>query len=162
MEIQASGYVDGRCTPWWTLFGPAPNNAYLISPYGVVAAKHGWFDRSPDDMACDLENYLNGPGTCGGTTGGNGSFTLNFVGDTIAYGAPGETLYVEATLENPSADPVDIEIKRLVESVPAGWTTSMCIDICYATSVETTTIQVPAGASPLLSLIHISAPTRPY
>ncbi|MBL7827430.1 MAG: T9SS type A sorting domain-containing protein [Saprospiraceae bacterium] len=149
IDIDAPILVDGPCNEWWSTFGPAPNNAYLINPQGIVVAKHAWFNRSPDDMSCDIDKYFNPTANCGGTGGSPGSFTFNFLTDTIAYGAPGDALYVEAELKNPSNNPVNIEIKRMVENIPDQWTTSMCIDICYSTAVDYTTIQIPAGGSQL-------------
>ncbi|MFN0176190.1 MAG: deiodinase-like protein [Saprospiraceae bacterium] len=147
MNIQAPVYVDGPCNEWWSVFGPAPNNAYLISPEGIVLAKHGWFHRSPDDMLCDIEKYLQPATDCGNSSGNFGSFTIQWVTDSIAYGLPGDPVYVETLLENPTAYPVNIEIKRMIETVPAGWTTAMCIDICYAPTADYTTIQIPPGSS---------------
>lgn len=36
--------VDGASNAWWNTFGPAPNNAVLVSPDGVVLASEGWFN----------------------------------------------------------------------------------------------------------------------
>lgn len=158
MSINAPIYVDGPCNSWWSVFGPAPNNAYLIDPDGIVVAKHGWFNRAPDDMMCDIEHYFDPNEDCGNTSGQTGTFTFSLLHDTISYGLPGEALYVEAELKNPTAYPVNIEVKRMIENVPAGWTTAMCIDICYAPSVEYTTIQVPANGSQLFIMDFFTDP----
>jgi hypothetical protein len=49
--------IDGPCNSWWETFGPAPNNAYLIKPNGIVYKKHGWFDN-PDDIIADINALL--------------------------------------------------------------------------------------------------------
>ncbi|MFN0212985.1 MAG: deiodinase-like protein [Saprospiraceae bacterium] len=158
MDINAPVYIDGPCNEWWYSFGPAPNNAYLIGTDGVVAAKHGWFNRSPDDMLCDIEQYID-PGTNCGNSGGNfGQFSFHLLADTISYGSPGDVLYVEALLENPTSFPVNIEIKRMIENVPPGWTTAMCIDICYPPTTDYTTIQIPAGGSQLFIMDFFTSP----
>ncbi|MEZ4893992.1 MAG: deiodinase-like protein [Saprospiraceae bacterium] len=158
LDIYAPVFVDGPCNNWWSVFGPAPNNAYLISPEGIVVAKHGWFNRAPDNMECDIENFLNGNTDCVSSGGSNGKFSFRLLSDSIANGSPGDVLYVEALLENTTSDPVDIEIKRLAENVPAGWSTSMCIDICYATTVDYTTIQIPAGETQLFIMDFFTDP----
>lgn len=148
-SIDAPILVDGPCNPWWATFGPAPNNAYLINSEGIVAAKHAWFNRTPEDMFCDIEQLFTPGTTCGGTGAGQGAFTFSFLTDTIAYGAPGDALYVEAELKNPTSNPVNIEIKRMIENIPDDWASSMCIDICYNTTTDYTTIQIPAGGEQL-------------
>ncbi len=161
MSINAPVYVDGPCNLWWSVFGPAPNNAYLIDPNGIVVAKHGWFNRAPDDMTCDIKRYFDPNASCGSTGGQTGMFSFNLVNDTIAYGLPGETVYVQAALKNPTAYPVNIEVKRMIENVPAGWSTAMCIDICYAPSVDYTTIQVPANSTQLFIMDFFTDPLLP-
>lgn len=161
MSINAPIYVDGPCNQWWSVFGPAPNNAYLIDPNGIVVAKHGWFNRSPDDMTCDIMKYFDPNASCGSTGGQTGMFTFSLSNDTIAYGLPGETVYVEAELKNPSTYPVNIEVKRMIENVPAGWMTAMCIDICYAPSVDYTTIQIPANSTQLFIMDFFTDPLLP-
>jgi hypothetical protein len=57
-QLTASILIDGPCNEWWLNFGPAPNNAYLIKPDGVIYKKHGWFDKNPDNIATDINSLL--------------------------------------------------------------------------------------------------------
>jgi len=50
--------IDGTCNTWWQNFGPAPNNAYLIKPNGVVFKKEAWFDKAPDNINTDINALL--------------------------------------------------------------------------------------------------------
>lgn len=51
--------IDGPCNEFWTHFGPAPNNAYLINPKnGTVYCKHGWFDKAPNTMSPCIDQLL--------------------------------------------------------------------------------------------------------
>jgi hypothetical protein len=50
--------LDGPCNEWLLNFGPAPNNAYLIKPNGVIFKKHAWFDKNPDNIVNDIETLL--------------------------------------------------------------------------------------------------------
>jgi hypothetical protein len=50
--------IDGPCNEWWLNFGPAPNNAYLIKPDGVVAVKNGWFINPPQEWRNDIDSVL--------------------------------------------------------------------------------------------------------
>ena len=52
--------IDGPCNAWWLNFGPAPNNAYLIWPNGVIYKKHGWFDKAPENIMTDINSMLTG------------------------------------------------------------------------------------------------------
>jgi hypothetical protein len=133
--------VDGPCNNWWLNYGPAPNNAYLIDTNGIVFAKHGWFNRPPDNMYCDIDSLL-------GTSSGNcilytndGSFSFGLDDDSIAYGLPGETLGVHGSLVNlSSTDNVVIDIIKRQWSLPSGWQSAICADICYAATVDSTRI----------------------
>ena len=58
MSISYEVLIDGPCNRWWNTFGPAPNNAYLIEPNGVIFAKHGWFNKLPFDMSADIDSLL--------------------------------------------------------------------------------------------------------
>jgi hypothetical protein len=59
MNIQPKVLIDGPCNNWWSNFGPAPNNAYLIHPKGTVFAKHGWYDKAPLNIQNDISSLLN-------------------------------------------------------------------------------------------------------
>jgi len=129
--------IDGPCNPWWEHFGPAPNNATLIRPDGVAAARQPWFDKAPDNIYCAIDSLLGtGSGLCT-AYGNNGTFGFKLIGDSTATGAPGQTLAVEAMLKNQSAAQnavIDIVIRQ--SSMPAGWTTALCADVCYAPGVD--------------------------
>lgn len=58
MNITHRVLIDGPCNSWWLTFGPAPNNAYLIDPNGIVFAKHGWFNKLPHNMMSDMDSLL--------------------------------------------------------------------------------------------------------
>jgi hypothetical protein len=141
--------VDGPCNNWWSFFGPAPNNAYLIDTNGIVQAKQGWFNRNPDNMWCEIDSLL---GTNSGnclTVGNNGTFSYTLVpGDSIAYGSPGDVLSVHGILKNLSlTDNVEIMISKQFVNVPADWTTALCADICYAPTVTSTNVIIQPGDS---------------
>lgn len=51
--------IDGPCNEYWTTFGEAPNNAYLINPLnGTIYCKHGWFNQAPNDMGTCISSLL--------------------------------------------------------------------------------------------------------
>ena len=146
LEFNVPILIDGPCNNWWLTYGPAPNNAYLISPEGIVWAKHGWFDKFPDDIFCDLNTFMDLGDPCDATQ--DGLFEFYLTGDSTdstAVGDAGTTLYVTGGLENVSDNPVLIEIKRLSEDVPAGWATSMCTDICLSPTMDTTSVLLEGG-----------------
>jgi len=143
-------YLDGPCNAWLDYFGPAPNNAYLIDTNGVIFAKHGWFHKQPaHNIYDDIDSLLYGSTSGGGST--NGSFEL-VVTDSNAYGNPGQTLYAYAQLENNSSEDVIIDMIREVESLPVGWTTSMCVDVCYPETTDSATLLLAAGTSKLYTM----------
>ena len=143
LTIDAPLLIDGPCNEWWSYYGPAPNNAYLIDTTGIVFSKHAWFDRFPDDIVCDIDSMLGNPTSC--VTAANGTFTLVLTSDTVAQGTPGETIYCTADIVNNSGADVLVQVRRLQNNIPGGWATSMCLDACLPSHVDTTTVLVPAG-----------------
>ncbi len=130
-SINAPVYIDGPCNEWWHAYGPAPNNAYIIDTDGRVLSKHGWFDRNPDDIFCNLDSLLNTTSNLCGTVG-NGNFSINVV-NTANIGMPGDILYDYVDIINPNITEVNIFIKKIETEIPLLWTTSFCADVCYGT-----------------------------
>lgn len=54
--------IDGTGNEFWNNFGPAPNNAYLITATGMVFAKYGWFSRSEIQLLQDIPILLSSVG----------------------------------------------------------------------------------------------------
>jgi hypothetical protein len=136
--------VDGPCNPWWTNFGPAPNNAYLIDTNGIVSAKHGWFHRTPDNMWCEIDSLL---GTSSGNciiAGNNGAFSVTLDnGDSSVTGTAGNVLEIHMTITNNSlTDNVELNISKYQMMIPTGWQTALCLDICYTTSVTSANVTI--------------------
>lgn len=50
--------LDDSANSYWSTFGPAPNNAYLLKPNGEVFAKYGWFDQSKYVVRNDINTLL--------------------------------------------------------------------------------------------------------
>jgi hypothetical protein len=147
ISILAPIYIDGPCNNWWSTYGPAPNNSYLIDTNGVVVSKHGWFDKYPDNIYCDIDSLL---GTTSGNcipVGGNSSYTFRLQSADTMYDFPGTTISVDGELENTGTQDILINAKRLTNNMPAGWASSMCIDVCYATSTDSVVFLLPAGAT---------------
>lgn len=151
LTIPVPVLVDGPCNEWWTHFGPAPNNAYLIDTTGVVYAHHGWINRSPNDMSADIDSLLKGAPRGDGARGGGG-FTLSVAStDTIA-GRPGDILTAEASIVNNTAAPVEILVKRLSVSIPPGWQSAMCMDLCYPPDADSAILVVAPGGHQTFNL----------
>ena len=150
LDVEIPVLLDGPCNSWWSTFGPAPNNAYLIDTNGIVIAKHGWFNRLPNDMACDIRMYLYDENCDDSNL--DGHFTFELQGSSHVDGNAGEVLYVYGDMENPSDYDVEIEMRRLVEDLPFGWETSMCVDVCYPADQSAATIILPAGEAKLFTM----------
>jgi len=142
--------VDGVCNHWWLSYGPAANNAYLISPSGVVVTQHVWFNMAPNDLWCDLADYLNESNDYCNDAGINGDFSISFLqqGQNTTYGIPGETLTISTLIQNLSdTENVQIEIEREEVYAQEDWLTALCIDVCYSPSVSSATVTIPPGGS---------------
>jgi hypothetical protein len=144
-------FIDGPCNEWWSAFGPAPNNAYIINTNGVVVSKHGWFHKSPDDIFCDLDSILNvNKGLCSGTST-PGTFTVNVL-NAYANGKPGAILYDYAEIINISPDPVTVKTKKIQTILPVNWMTAFCADVCYTTVDDSIQFSVAPYDTLLFSL----------
>jgi hypothetical protein len=145
LTVPVNVYLDGPCNQWWNYYGPAPNNAYLINTDGTVFAKHGWFDKFPENIICDIDSLLGNPVSCTGT-GASGFFNFNMITGTTVYGSPGSTITLSGELVNSGTTDVIVDIYRLQNNMPSGWASSLCADVCYPTTTDTATIMIPAGS----------------
>lgn len=144
VSLLAPVFIDGPCNNWWAHYGPAPNNAYLIDTTGVVFVKHGWYDKFPDNIVCDIDSLLGNPVTCGNQNGG-GNFNFSLTSNDTIRGVPGSTITFSGELVNNSTSDVIVDIYRLQNNLPFGWASSLCADVCYPTTTDTATIIIPAG-----------------
>jgi hypothetical protein len=101
--------------------------------------KHGWFNQFPNNIYCELDSVLGiTTGLCNPVTG-SGSFVFVPVAP-IVYGSPGQSIYGLGDLINISSTDVRIAVVKLQENYASGWDASFCMSICYATTVDSTTI----------------------
>lgn len=157
LQVDAPVYIDGPCNEWWNVFGPAPNNAFLIDTAGRVFAKHGWFHRNPDNIRFDIARLFGEDLPQLDSAGGFFQFTLQ--SPSIVVGPVNETLYATAELWNNSDAPVEIGIGRQPVSVPEGWSTALCTDICLDTGTTTTSLMLEPGGKQLFTLYIYSGST---
>ena len=143
LQVDAPIYLDGPCNEWWNYYGPQPNNAYLIATDGTIYAHHDWFDRSPDDIECDIDNLLGTPTNCTQTFGG--TFALELISNDTVFGQGGTTIYTHARLFNTGNEDAQVMVWKMQESLPTGWSSSLCLDVCYLPNVDTAVVVVPAG-----------------
>ncbi|HZG00261.1 MAG TPA: T9SS type A sorting domain-containing protein [Chitinophagales bacterium] len=148
LNIQAPVFIDGPCNEWWLNYGPAPNNATLIDANGLVYAKHGWYDKFPRDISCDITYLLGLPPDCD-TIGTAGTFAFNLISNDTMTGPAGTVVSIEAELINNSSEDVVIGMKRVQEQLPSGWESAFCLDVCYPTNVDSVTVLIAAGDTQL-------------
>ena len=141
--IGAPIFIDQPCNEWWSKFGPAPNNAYLIDTNGRVFSKHGWFNKFPNNMACDIDSILHLPSSCASSNNPTGTFQFkSMAGEDTAIGTIGSTLYAKGTIRNNSSQNVVVQITRKQVITPNDWSNSMCIIQCLAETDDQTTVEL--------------------
>jgi hypothetical protein len=154
VNLNVPVFIDGPFNEWWNNFGPAPNNSYLIDTNGKVLSKHAWFDKSPDDIFCDLDSLLNfNSSNC--SVVGNGTFGINVL-NTSVNGNPGRILYNYVDIYNNSTSDVTILIKSLQKNLPADWETAYCADICYSPGTDSIVVSINSGDTMHFSLDFIT------
>ncbi len=75
------------------------------------------------------------------------NFAYTYDVDSIEYAQPGNTITVHATISNLTANALTLDIVRAENNIPAGWETSMCIDICLPPNANSSVLYLPAYAS---------------
>jgi hypothetical protein len=143
MTINVPVFIDGPCNNFWSVYGPVPNNAYLIKPDGIIFAKHGWFDRNPTDyIICDIDSLLyNTPCSLGS---GTGNFSIHQK-DSLVTGIAGSILYGFTDIINHTATDITVSAKKLQKNYSSNWQTAFCADVCYSPSDDSITFTVPAN-----------------
>ncbi len=156
MTINVPVFIDGPCNNWWSTYGPAPNNAYLIQPDGIIFSKHGWFDKNPVDyILCDIDSLLyNTPCSLGS---GSGNFSIQQI-DTLVTGAAGSILYGFTDLINTTSSDITISAKKLQKNYPSTWQTAFCADVCYSPGDDSVTFIIPANDTMHFSIDFITGP----
>ncbi|MBK8956773.1 MAG: T9SS type A sorting domain-containing protein [Saprospiraceae bacterium] len=144
-KIDAKILIDGPCNEWWYHYGPAPNNATLVDTDGRIKIKHAWFDRDPDDIFCDVQKFLDPQSVCDSVGTGISTFSFQMKTDSVVKAEVNGVSYVSGTLKNTGNNKVRIEIQRLLNDLPAGWSSSMCLDVCYPADVDSTQISLEPG-----------------
>lgn len=148
LSFNAPVLVDDPCNQWWLNYGPAPNNAYLIDPNGIVQVKHPWFNSYPSNIQCDMATYLGEDvGDDCDELGNEGSFMVELASDEIVQGFPGEVITVPATIVNfSSTDNAVVRIVRQDVFAPDSWQTALCVDVCLNYTVDETMVTIPPAS----------------
>lgn len=151
-------YLDLPCNTWWNTFGPAPNNAYLLQNDGRIFSKHGWFNRSPDRIFCDIDSLLSAPSVNCQPSQGPGTFQAQLLNGQ-SFGSPGYTLFNYVDLVNTSNSTVEILIMTLEEDLPdSSWETSYCADICYLPGIDSVVLSLAPNDTLHFSLDFFTGP----
>jgi len=137
--------IDGPCNEWWSTYGPAENNLYVIDTNGVVKFKHGWMNMNPNiwDLSTDLDSLFGNSGNS--TSDLTGSFQFQPFSNNGVQGSPGSTLVDKGYLINHSTDPVAIDVIRDVSMMDTSWASSLCLDICLPPQVDSTRTYIAAN-----------------
>lgn len=148
MTIDVPVLIDGPCNEFWAAYGTNPNPAWLIDPDGIVFDAQKWFNKEPDNMYASIDSMLNLVGT--GVFTPEGAFTAEDEGEPVYYGTVENTIAAHITLTNSSDDDVLIDFVRANESIPEGWFTAMCTDLCYSPDIDSTTVFLTPGQTEIV------------
>ncbi len=148
MDIHLPIYIDGPCNTWWLHYGPAPNTAYLIDPDGSIAVKHPWYDVHPNNIICDVREYLGLPHDCESELDPfEGQFSFTLVSNDTIIGEAGTTLTATAVLWNETDSDALVTVTRAQNVLPEGWGSALCLDVCYLPHVDQAEVVVAAQDS---------------
>jgi hypothetical protein len=148
--INAPVLIDGPCNEWWNYYTNSPNNSILMDSMGVIFSIHREFDDfhangDPADIYCDVDSLLGYPTGCGGSSL-NGTFDFSLDAGAQVFGSPGLVHSVHSTLQNSGTEDVFIRVVRLVNHMPAGWSSQVCTNqVCYDQFTDTAFVYLNAG-----------------
>jgi len=69
--------------------------------------------------------------------------------NTFLYEPPGTEIVFDVEVTNLSAVEQTVFIVRTINDLPAGWSTSLCFDLCFASFVDSIATTVTFGSTPL-------------
>lgn len=144
-DIEVPVLIDGPCNAWWLNFGTAPNCAFLIDPDGYVYDAENWFDKAPEDIQASINSLLDT--VSAGTYTPTGVFTAVDEGEDTYYGTVDNIISAHITLTNTSTDDVLIDFLRTGVDIPSGWQTSLCTELCFSPSQDSTSVYLLPGES---------------
>jgi hypothetical protein len=83
---------------------------------------------------------------CGRAFGQSFSFVPE---DTVLSAPLGSEMVFNATLTNTSTQTLTLALVRTVNSLPAGWESSMCFSVCFQSTIDSIATTTAFGSSPL-------------
>ncbi|MBK7568453.1 MAG: T9SS type A sorting domain-containing protein [Chitinophagales bacterium] len=140
--------IDGPCNEFWTNWGTNPNPAWLIAPDGYVYDAQKWFNKEPEDMYASIDDLLGLVGT--GTYDPEGAFDAVLEPEEVFYGVVDNIIAAHVTFTNTSDDDVLIDFVRTEADIPEGWFTTLCTDLCYSPSEDSTTVFLAPGETEIV------------
>jgi hypothetical protein len=168
-EVNVPILIDGPCNEWWTTFGTNPNCAFLVAPDGIVFDAQDWFDRYPDDILASINSLfeiyppdstvIDSTGTDTTETIADGAFLATFDSECIT-GLAGETIIAHGSVIN--ADTIAasfVDVIVFSETLPDGWESSICTDICYPPDVVVATAYADIGDTTDISVYFFTNET---
>lgn len=69
--------------------------------------------------------------------------------DTLVYGTPGSEIVFEIDVTNLTAVEQTVFLVRTENDLPAGWTSSLCFDLCFSSEVDSIATTPTYGSTPL-------------
>jgi len=69
--------------------------------------------------------------------------------DTLVYGAPGSELIFEIDVTNLTAVEQTVFLVRTENDLPAGWSSSLCFDLCFSSETDSIATTSTYGSTPL-------------
>ncbi|MBL4704369.1 MAG: T9SS type A sorting domain-containing protein [Flavobacteriales bacterium] len=73
------------------------------------------------------------------------SFTLD--ADSIGYGSSASTIMIFGELKNTTGSDIILDIIRVQNDLPVGWQSTICTDVCYPPTQDTSLLEIEVGDS---------------
>lgn len=146
MQINAPILFDAPCNQWLETYGPAPNNAYVIDPKGVIRYKHPWFNLDGQNIFWDLDELLRIDTAKQRLD--TGRFTFALTSNDTVFAPTGSTTSVEGVLTNQTDAAATILISRRNSTkMPSGWQSALCTNICLTPEMDSTVVRLEPHSS---------------
>ncbi|MEI8134914.1 MAG: hypothetical protein WCH46_07520 [bacterium] len=157
-EVNVPILIDVPCNTWINTFGPAPNNSFLIDTSGLVVSKRAWFVQDTLGTMKSIESLIRNKPSTDSTTNPNPndtgkvrvSFVTEYISDTVAH-----LVDFSGEIRNNTSKAISVTVTKK-PSLPGEWVSSMCLDNCFTSAIDTASVLIPAYTTQPI-FVHISS-----
>lgn len=87
-------------------------------------------------------------------------FTFQLTSDSLITGVPGQELIIYATITNNNSSSITVDLIRTENNLATGWTSSLCIDVCFPPTTDSVRFNLAANQSEAFTFHFYTSTTK--